>query len=146
MTNKDYPFTLKLKSWVLDFLIFYIVAIPFIIINLAFHLDKSIAYNSFMLALLYGIIICKDLPSSQSFGKRKNNLKVVNINNSTPNPFKLIMRNIIFILTWPIEVTVNITNPERRLGDLICGTKVIKLESPISGKFIFGKKNILIFL
>ena len=146
MLIRNYHFTLKLKSWILDFLVVYIVAIPFVIIELIFCLNNSLLYNSFLLALLYSIIICKDLPAYQSFGKYKARLKVVDLNNNRVSTFKLILRNIIFILIWPIEFVVNAVNTERRLGDLICGTKVIKLDSSARGKFTISKKNILYFL
>jgi uncharacterized RDD family membrane protein YckC len=67
------------------------------------------------------------------------------MNNSRVSLFKLIIRNVVFVFIWPIELIMCFVNPERRLADIVLGTKLIYDESERS-KMIIEKKTYLVFI
>lgn len=134
MIRDRITFALKLESWAIDFLVVFIFSIPLVLVYFIF---EHLYYAVFMISFIYCIVICKDLIYGQSFGKYKYKLLIVDMNGNTPSLFKLIIRNIIFILIWPLEIIINMIHPERRLGDLICGTQLV-----ISNEKIFDRKSI----
>lgn len=75
---------------------------------------------------LFGLslYLCKDSFNGRSFGKLVMGLQVVN--NETgeaASPLRCLVRNL-FIVLWPLEVLVTLAQPERRIGDLVAGTRV----------------------
>lgn len=76
---------------------------------------------------MLGLILypCKDCINGRSIAKRMLKLQVVdNSTGQVASPFKCFIRNL-FIVLWPIEVIVALTNTSRRLGDKVAGTKVV---------------------
>ena len=79
----------------------------------------------------FALYFCKDCIDGRSIAKRILKLQVVN--NSTglaASPLRCFVRNITCIL-WPVEVIVALFNTERRLGDRIAGTKLVKFDPSI---------------
>ena len=80
---------------------------------------------------LYGLLISvfsKDFFNGQSIVNRHWGYQVIDIKTGTPpNPFKSMLRNLTAPLI-PFELLFALINPERRLGDLVAGTKLIKVD------------------
>lgn len=71
------------------------------------------------------LYFCKDCINGQSIGKRALKLQVItNSNGKVASPIKCFVRNI-FCILWPIEVIVTLASTERRIGDVIAGTRVV---------------------
>jgi uncharacterized RDD family membrane protein YckC len=89
--------------------------------------DTASAYlYAFAFATLKMVILNKDYFSSQSVVHRFLGLRVVDARTDAPaSKVKCMLRNITVAL-WPVEAIFLIVNPERRLGDLIAGTKVVE--------------------
>ena len=70
----------------------------------------------------------KDFYSGQSVVNRLWGYKVVDIKTgNSPGQFKCMLRNLTALI-FPFELPFVLLNPERRLGDLIAGTKLIKVD------------------
>jgi uncharacterized RDD family membrane protein YckC len=93
----------------------------------------------------FALSFCKDILNGRSIAKRILKLQVVDNTTGQPaSPLKCFIRNLLCVL-WPIEVIVAMTNPERRLGDRIAGTKVIKFDPILNQpKINIGQSLILI--
>jgi uncharacterized RDD family membrane protein YckC len=88
----------------------------------------SLAYLSM---LGFAIYFCKDCINGRSIAKRMLKLQVVDsTTGQVASPLKCFIRNI-FIVLWPIEVIIALTNPSRRLGDRVAGTKLVKFDSTL---------------
>ena len=111
-----------------DLIDYGIVCVLFTIAGfIVFMIDGYYAIWDWYYPLLFVtmiIFLCKDIVKGQSIGKRFNKLKVVDKYGNTPNPFKLIIRNITVVI-WPLEVYFTITE-KKRLGDRLAGTDVME--------------------
>ncbi|MBY0435674.1 MAG: RDD family protein [Cyclobacteriaceae bacterium] len=77
---------------------------------------------------LYMMLLHKDFYNGQSIVNRLWGYQVVDIKTgSPPDPFKCMLRNLTIII-FPVELLLVLVNQERRLGDFIAGTKLIKVE------------------
>ena len=87
------------------------------------------------LMLLY---FAKDSFQGRSLAKRMTKLQVVDYRTGeVASPIRCFVRNLPIII-WPVEVIVTLFNPQRRLGDLMAGTKVINFGVPaVNNKFEF---------
>lgn len=82
---------------------------------------------------LSGIILyfCKDSINGRSWGKKKSGLQVVHYQTGDPaSPMRCFVRNLTVFIFY-IEFIVALANPERRIGDYLAGTKVVRYD-PIS--------------
>lgn len=85
-------------------------------------LFSGISYISLIGLVLY---LCKDCFNGRSLAKRALKLQVVDIKSGrVASPIKCLIRNL-FIIVWPIEIIAILINPNRRIGDLVAGTRVI---------------------
>jgi uncharacterized RDD family membrane protein YckC len=74
--------------------------------------------------VLFSVFLNKDIYYGKSIGKYFNGTRVVSIKTgSVASPIQCFIRNL-FILIWPLEAIVLFFTPERRIGDLVAGTKV----------------------
>jgi uncharacterized RDD family membrane protein YckC len=79
----------------------------------------------------FALYFCKDIINGRSIAKRILKLQVVDNSTGQPaSPLKCFVRNL-FCILWPIEVIVALTNPERRLGDRIAGTKLVNFDTSL---------------
>jgi uncharacterized RDD family membrane protein YckC len=79
----------------------------------------------------FALYFCKDIINGRSIAKRILKLQVVDNSTGQPaSPLKCFVRNL-FCVLWPIEVIVAMTNPERRLGDRIAGTKLVNFDTTL---------------
>lgn len=134
-----------LAAWI-DQVLGFLVAIPFILVAMFTDLMSNIIYASFAFSIPLSVFLCKDILSSQSFGKRPFKLRIFNQRNKQPTTSSaiLVLRNL-FLIIWPIDLFFCVFNSKRRLGDLLTGTYVYRLEkdhTPTKS----GRKQYLIFL
>lgn len=87
-----------------------------------------------MVPFIFSVYINKDVLNGQSPAKRILKYKVIDIKtNEIASPMKCLIRNLI-LPVWIIEIPFVLINPEKRLGDMIAGTKVVKNEIEIKLK------------
>jgi len=88
----------------------------------------------------FAIYFCKDSFNGQSIAKRILKLQLVdNTTGDVASPWKCFLRNL-FIIIWPIEAIVVLTNTSRRLGDMIAGTKLVAFDpTQVQPKVNIGK-------
>lgn len=133
--EKDIYIKLKrLCALVIDYYIVSAVcSIPILIFVLikSFIIQENDIFNLLNYVISIGTIFYiiflpfKDIINgNSSIGKKVMQLEIKNNNNNEiPTNFRLILRNL-FLIIWPIEgLLILIFN--RRLGDIICNTKVV---------------------
>jgi uncharacterized RDD family membrane protein YckC len=83
----------------------------------------------------FSIYFSRDCINGRSIAKRILRLQVVdNRSGQVASPLKCFLRNLT-IVVWPIEIIAILSNPERRIGDLLAGTKVVStLPAPLASK------------
>lgn len=118
----------RLGSMILDHCIMccvgVILGIPFFIIG--FFLKRHLNLNvTFIVGILVFVIyFCKDILNGKSPAKRLLGLQVVDLKTGQPaSKLQTIIRNITIPL-WPLEVLCTLFSKNRRIGDLLAGTKV----------------------
>ena len=118
---------LRYFSFVIDFLLsmFIIVVVGEIYCYFAKVAEPS---DDLLLFLFIVIFTLKDI-SGNSIGKRLLGFAIFStVTNEKPTIIQLILRNIFFFLLIPFEAFIILFRPDqRRLGDLIAKTKVIKI-------------------
>jgi uncharacterized RDD family membrane protein YckC len=91
--------------------------------------DISDALGLFGFSLLMFALINKDFFGGQSVVKRMFGFRVVDVRTLEPaSEFKCMIRNVTAPM-WPIEAIVLLISPQRRIGDFIAGTKVVKVDA-----------------
>lgn len=74
--------------------------------------------------ILFSLFLNKDLYLGRSIGKYFNGLRVVSSRIGNPaSPIQCLIRNI-FLFLWPIEALILVFSPQKRIGDVVAGTKV----------------------
>ncbi|SEG09282.1 RDD family protein [Algoriphagus boritolerans] len=136
--NKKISTGTRLGAMLLDHLFMTMIAMVFFIPGMisgfadAFNVSHEQTRPNFMgggfgyLSMLgFAIYFCKDCINGRSIAKRILKLQVVdNSTGQVASPLKCFIRNM-FIIIWPIEGIIALTNPSRRLGDRVAGTKLI---------------------
>ena len=131
----------RIKAFMADGLYTFMIFFPFIAVAVLatrtiqqFGLISDLGIKSLNLLILvplYGLCIMtfnKDFYSGQSVVNRLWGYKVVDIKTGNfPGQFKCMLRNLTAPI-FPFELPFVLLNPERRLGDFIAGTKLIKVE------------------
>ncbi len=109
----------------------YITGIPYFF---AFYLSEQGYFSkdylaSFMIFLMMGIYINKDLVGARSIAKRVLGYKLIDKHSGlNASSLQCFMRNMLLPFLWPIEVIVAWYKPEIRIGDRMAGTELIKAE------------------
>jgi len=140
----------RLKSMLLDHFIMCLGVVPIFI--LPFILGLVTGYDwiqDVIILLCFGIYLNKDSFRGRSPAKRILGQVVVNITTGEPaGELKCTIRNFTDIF-WIFEVIIILFNPNRRIGDLIAGTKVVRAEKEYV-KTVFkdfqkaNKKNLIL--
>ncbi len=87
-----------------------------------FDVLSGLSYVGLIGLALY---LCKDSINGRSIAKRIFKIQVVNDKTGeAASPIKCFVRNL-FCALWPLEVIVTIASPDRRIGDMVAGTKVV---------------------
>jgi uncharacterized RDD family membrane protein YckC len=132
----------RLKSSIIDVSVLAVIEIFFVILVMI-NINESFLYiYSLATSIVFSMFFCKDIINGQSIGKRILKLQVVNEKGFPLNLRKVILRNIIALLQ-PIDMLYMINNNEKRLGDIICKTKVV---STSSGKIKYRLNSIKIIV
>lgn len=130
---------LRVAAFILEFFIMFVIIMVFDIPAMdhdSFGLFR-ITHESYKLELFndpgvylslfgFSLLFFKDCINGQSIAKRLIKLQVVdNKTGAVATPMQCFVRNLtVFIL--PLEVLVILAQPERRIGDQIAGTKLVK--------------------
>lgn len=88
--------------------------------------NGQIFMSPYLITLGFSLYFCKDCIGGRSIAKRlTKTIVVTNKTGVAANPLRCLVRNL-FIPLWPIEVlyTLASSTPERRIGDLVAGTRV----------------------
>ncbi len=131
----------RLNSMILDQLIMagisFLLFLPYNFVSLAksFSLQHEPELMSFSGPIFFnlglsGIILyfCKDSINGRSWGKRKSGLQVVHYKTGDPaSPMRCFVRNLTAVVFY-IEFIVALANPERRIGDYLAGTKLVRYD------------------
>ncbi|HLO38933.1 MAG TPA: RDD family protein [Lacibacter sp.] len=139
--NKPITIGTRLGSMLLDHAIMVMLMIPFYIpllisgLSDAFkvsHSQTSTAYFDGPLGYIaifgFSLYFCKDIVNGRSFAKRILKLQLIdNATGKVASPLQCLVRNVLCII-WPVEVIVAMLNTNKRLGDRIAGTKLIKFD------------------
>lgn len=120
----------RLSSIAIDYAICMLAGIPFVIVAMIFQAFTTEFYIQFISFALYlSIFLCKDFyKTGRSKGKEILKMKIVRCSDERqPTMNTLILRNI-FLVIWPIEFIAILVNSERRLGDILLGTKIVRCQ------------------
>lgn len=124
----------RVASMFLDHIIMFLIAVAFLtpaILHSVKVDDRNIEINLFSdSSIYYGIIgfalyFCKDVFNGRSISKRIFKLVVVDVQSGEiASPIRCFIRNITCVI-WPVELFITLSNPQRRLGDKLAGTKIV---------------------
>lgn len=153
MTKKDFTYQDNLikeerfNSMVLDhmihsFVLGIIFTLPVVAMGFPFkaHEEAEVA-----MVLWFGFYLNKDFLGGRSISKRL--LGQVIIDNKTKksaSELQCMIRNFMMIL-WIIEVPISIFSPNRRLGDFMARTRVVRTEKVKVNTMLQDFKNLNIF-
>jgi len=155
--NNKVTIGLRLASMLVDHFamtfIMMIIVMPAFAVSMydAFNLDHDptnfgMGSMSFLMLFGFSAYFNKDIFNGRSPAKRILKLQVIDINTGeVANPLKCMARNLTIIF-WPIEVIFVFINPQRRLGDLIAGTKIEYNQSPKKLKIDWSKFSIALLI
>ena len=153
--TESFPFVgNRIKSMLVDFAyvtsVFFpwiiIIALPFIILTINnsenqtfFNLYITVALIPYTLTIM--ALLNKDLCNGKSIGKRIYGYQIIDSQTKeTAGEYKCMLRNITMII-WPIEAIVIMINPSKRIGDLIAGTEIIKINPELKETFLEELRN-----
>lgn len=90
---------------------------------------KLLLGNFYLNVIGFSLYFNKDAFQGRSPAKRLFMLQVVDIRTGQPaSPIKCLVRNF-SIMLWPIEVIAALINNERRIGDIVAGTKLATFDN-----------------
>jgi len=118
----------KFWSYVIDFYIYYAILFigSSIVKNLIMYNGTINLFRMPLLIVWFILILINDLMlGNRSIGKHMMEIEVVDEDGNIPSAWKLIVRNLIFILLFPIEI-LSVLIFDKTIGDFILKTKVVK--------------------
>lgn len=118
----------KFWSYVIDFYIYYAILFigSSIVKNLIMYNGTINLFRMPLLIVWFILILINDLMlGNKSIGKSLFGIEVVDEDGNIPSAWKLIVRNLIFILLFPIEI-LSVLIFDKTIGDFILKTKVVK--------------------
>jgi len=128
--KKPISIGLRLGTMLLDHaLICFLIGVPIIVLSKIFEPTNQVnstfeTIPSYYFIPLFAVYFCKDCIDGRSLAKRILKLQVINRKDGlAASPVQCLIRNL-FILIWPIEVLVAFFNQEKRIGDIVAGTKI----------------------
>lgn len=123
----------RISSMLLDHVFMTIVIVPIGILIFAIgfqfpeYLNKWFGFG--LMFFPFFIYLNKDVLKGKSPAKRILGYQVIDRKTGrSANELQCFIRNLTICIIWPIEVVVGFINPERRIGDYLANTKVIKAE------------------
>ena len=118
----------KFWSYVIDLYIYYTILFigSSIVKNLIMYNGTINLFRMPLLIVWFILILINDLMlGNRSIGKSLFGIEVVDEDGNIPSAWKLIVRNLIFILLFPIEI-LSVLIFDKTIGDFILKTKVVK--------------------
>ena len=116
----------RFEAFLIDIIILGALGVLILVILMA-NTNMSFFYIfGLVTAIIYSLFFCKDVINGQSIGKRIFKLQIVTEKGQAVILRNIIMRNMIALLQ-PIDALYMINNRGKRLGDIICKTKVVYL-------------------
>lgn len=114
----------RFKAFLIDITILGALGLFILIILMANTSMDFLHVIGLTTVIIYGLFFCKDVINGQSIGKRIFKLQIVTEKGETANMQSIIIRNMIALLQ-PIDALYMINSRGKRLGDIICKTKVV---------------------
>lgn len=109
----------------LDYLFLIVLSTP--IVFIAAGLEEG-DISPLVMGITMAIFLLKDLLGGQSLAKSTRGMRVVDINTGRrPRAFQLVFRNALLAI-WIFDLMLLLINSSRRLGDILVGTQVVKIE------------------
>ena len=116
----------RFKAFLIDITILGALGL-FILVILMANTDMSfLCIIGLVTAIIYSLFFCKDVINGQSIGKRIFRLQVVTEKGRAVSLRNIIIRNMVALLQ-PIDALYMISNEGKRLGDILCKTKIISV-------------------
>ena len=126
---------IRISSAVVDHFSMTMLAGIFFVPDIIFQILKSNKDNSFqdpydsgfafIVYIGFALYFCKDVIQGQSIGKRIFKLQIINsVTGLTASPYRCFVRDL-FLILFPIEIIMIFINPEKRLGDIVAGTRLV---------------------
>lgn len=120
--------TERLKSMLLDHFIICFTLLPPVIILELIGLEMVKWSGEIMFFSIFAIYINKDILGGRSVAKRILGQTIIDKKTEKPaSELKCTIRNFT-ICFWIFEVIIVLFNPNRKIGDLIAGTKTVRTE------------------
>lgn len=111
----------RIIATLIDLVTISIIISPFFAICIW---DGHVNLIVFVFSLLITLLLCKDNMNGQSIGKRVMKIRIVNNGSErTPKNSSLILRNIIGLLLFPIEIILTLLNHKKRELVIICSAQ-----------------------
>jgi len=121
---------LRLLSMLIDHIIMCLIIV--VILAPVMMLDVKLPLSLYFFIIAFSLYFCKDSINGQSIGKRLFGFQLVNIKNNKPaTAFQCVIRNL-FCVLWPIEVVVTLFSRNRRIGDFVAFTMLIKKDNNLT--------------
>ncbi|MCE4562756.1 RDD family protein [Maribellus sp. CM-23] len=124
---------LRISSMLLDHLIMIIVIVPPLIILMILVSNDTLKMpEEISLMLFFSLIFIylnKDFIRGKSLAKRIVGYQVISRQTEKPaSELQCFVRNLTITVAWPLEVLIGFINPQRRIGDFLANTKVVRTE------------------
>ena len=123
----------RISSMFLDHILLSLMFIPLAVIltitsrNIEWIVNHETGHLGFY--LLVFIYLNKDFFRGKGPAKRVLGYQIINQKTGKPaNELQCFVRNLTICVAWPLEVVIGFINPERRIGDFIANTHVVKSE------------------
>ncbi|WP_421919821.1 RDD family protein [Marinifilum sp.] len=123
----------RIVSMLLDHFIMCMIIVPPMIMLATTGEGKTEGldnkYGVFIFYFFIFIYLNKDFFQGKSIAKRILGYQIVDRKRCvTANEFQCFIRNLTICIAWPLEVIISLFNPQRRIGDFLANTMVIKTE------------------
>ena len=116
----------RFKAFLIDIAILGALGVFILIILMANTNVNFLCIIGLVTAIIYSLFFCKDVINGQSIGKRIFKLQVVTEKGKAASLRNIIIRNMIALIQ-PIDALYMVNNRGKRLGDIICKTKVVNV-------------------
>jgi len=119
--------------------VFAFVVSAFVDTNEIFGTKNDGLLHEYVLMFLFFVVLNKDFLNGQSIVKSLNGYQIIDIKTRQPaSPVQCVVRNFTLYFNFLIVVVATIF-PKRRLGDLLAGTKLVRVKEEKSATVYFSK-------
>ncbi len=123
----------RISSMLLDHLIMTLLIVPPLIAimilkgNGVLEIEDG-TFQIFLSGLMF-LYLNKDFFKAKSAAKRIMGYHIINRKtHERGSEFQCFIRNLTIAIAWPLEVVISFMNPERRIGDFLANTAIVKSE------------------